>query len=56
MTFDCSLETAKHASWSPDETRVLISRFSLDFSDFVEECGDRDEYSGEVIFDWLGLD
>lgn len=56
MTFDCSLETAKHTSWSPDETRVLISRFSLDFSDFVEECGDRDEYSGEVIFDWLGLD
>ncbi len=31
-----------------------VHSHGLSWADFVADCGDRDEYRGSVVLDWLG--
>lgn len=42
------------ATVSKDEARREIERHGVLFSDFVEKYGDREEYTGGDVLDWLG--
>jgi hypothetical protein len=41
---------------SRDEARIEIERHDTDggFAVFLEEVGDRPEYTGQEVLDWLG--
>jgi len=36
------------------QARQEIERHYQSFDEFMAECGDRQEYSGKVVLDWLG--
>lgn len=37
-----------------EEARREVERHNLEWDSFVEECGERQEYSSTVIMAWLG--
>lgn len=49
-----SEEEAREATISRQEAMFEIADHSLMWADFIEECGDKSEYKGSVILDWLG--
>lgn len=36
------------------EAALEVAGHSLDWGDFLDDCGDRDTYPGRVVLDWLG--
>jgi|TARA_R110000824_G_scaffold14354_2_gene61098 hypothetical protein len=49
-----SYDEACEARVSRCEAQAELDRHSASFEEFVEDCGDRDEYTGRVVLDWLG--
>ena len=50
MTYEQAIEAVVTRREAIDE----IAAHGLDFSDFVEEYGNREEYQGADVLDWLG--
>ena len=50
MTYEEAIEVTV----SKQEARIEIEAHSLSFDDFVNECGDADEYEGSEVLSWLG--
>lgn len=42
------------ATVSKAEAKQEIERHACDFDEFLQEVGDREEYEGSEILDWLG--
>jgi len=49
-----SYDEACEARVSRCEAQAELDRHNASFEEFVEDCGDRDEYTGRVVLDWLG--
>lgn len=49
-----SLEDAMEAEVTKAEAKREIQKHSLKWEDFVEEVGDREEYTGREVLEWLG--
>lgn len=50
MTYEQAIE----ATVTRDEALAEIAAHGIDFSEFVEEYGDREEYEGADVLGWLG--
>ena len=50
MTYDEAIETIV----TRGEAAAEIAAHGIDFSEFVEEYGDREEYRGADVLAWLG--
>ena len=47
-------EEAREAYVSKSQAREEIARHGCDFNHFQEEVGDKEEYKGSEVLDWLG--
>lgn len=45
---------ARLAKFSWNKVNRIVEDHGLDFQDFIDECGDLNEYEGSVVLDWLG--
>lgn len=49
-----SYEEAAEATVTRAEAAAEIARHDADFSAFLAEVGDKEEYEGREVLDWLG--
>jgi hypothetical protein len=47
-------DEAREITVSREEARAEIQRHRADFAAFLTEVGDRQEYDGKEVLDWLG--
>lgn len=50
MTYDEAYEE----TFTRAEVAAEMKRHSCEMSEFVEDCGDKEEYTGQELLDWLG--
>ncbi len=47
-------EDAMEAEVTREEARREIANHDCEFSEFLEDCGDKPEYKGSEVLNWLG--
>jgi hypothetical protein len=49
-----SYEEAIEATVTREEAKREIAAHGASWDEFIAECGDKPEYSGSTVLDWLG--